>query len=230
METTKHRVTIKGTKDGLHFYLDDDCSFDEVVDELRDKIVGAPNQQLLRGPTVDVTVYVGYRHLHPEQIDRLRNVIHLQDNFRLKGIHSEVVTREEAERMARRQALRVVTRSVRSGQVLVHDGDLLLLGDVNPGGSVVCTGNIFILGRLYGMAHAGSAGNRQAIITAAVFQPTQLRIADCISRAPDGWTEAGEGMEFAYLDEENRILVDNIRRLHDVRPHFQPWWSDTVER
>jgi len=171
---------------------------------------------------IDVTVHVGYRHLRPEQADQLRNVIHLQDNFRLKGIHSEVVTREEAERMARRQALRVVTRSVRSGQVLVHDGDLLLLGDVNPGGSVVCTGNIFILGRLLGMAHAGSAGNRQAIITAAVFQPTQLRIANCISRAPDQWTDAGEGMEFAYLDEDNRILVDNIRSSTTCGRTFNP--------
>ena len=38
-------------------------------------------------------------------------------------------------------------------------GDLLLIGDVNPGGTVMAGGNIFIMGSLKGIAHAGCYGN-----------------------------------------------------------------------
>lgn len=54
------------------------------------------------------------------------------------------------------------------------EGDLLLVGDVNPGGKVISTGNIYIMGNLYGIAHAGVMGDREAFITASYMKPTQL--------------------------------------------------------
>ena len=44
-----------------------------------------------------------------------------------------------------------VARIIRSGQVLQVAGDLLLIGDVNPGGTVIAGGNIFIMGALKGL-------------------------------------------------------------------------------
>ena len=64
-------------------------------------------------------------------------------------------------------------------------GDLLLIGDVNPGGTVIAGGNIFIMGALKGFAHAGCYGNDQAVIAASSMKPSQLRISDCLNRAPD---------------------------------------------
>ena len=46
--------------------------------------------------------------------------------------------------------------TVRSGEYLDSPGDLLILGDVNPGAKVSAEGNIIIWGRLLGIAHAGS--------------------------------------------------------------------------
>src|SRR5699024_6098067 len=129
----------------------------------------------------------------------------------------------------------------RSGQVLRVEGDLLLIGDVNPGGKVVATGDIYIMGNLRGIAHAGINGNRKAIIAAsymkptqlriadyisrswvgfmydaammAYMKPTQLRIADYISRAPDYETD-GVYMECGFIDEEKDIiLIDRLQVL-----------------
>jgi septum site-determining protein MinC len=36
------------------------------------------------------------------------------------------------------------------------------------------------------MVHAGTSGNEKAVIAAFSLQPTQLRIASIITRAPDG--------------------------------------------
>ena len=46
-------------------------------------------------------------------------------------------------------------------KLLQADGDLVVIGDVNPNGRVVAAGNIYVLGRLKGIAHAGSNGNRE---------------------------------------------------------------------
>jgi septum site-determining protein MinC len=75
--------------------------------------------------------------------------------------------------------------TVRSGVEIRHPGTIVILGDLNPGGSVVAQGDIFVWGRLRGVAHAGANGNRNCRIMALQMEPTQLRIADAVARAPE---------------------------------------------
>jgi septum site-determining protein MinC len=81
---------------------------------------------------------------------------------------------------------RFISSTIRSGQDVDFPGNIVIIGDVNAGGKVKAEGNIIVLGSLRGVAHGGSSGNQKAIIAAYSLQPTQLRIADIISRAPDG--------------------------------------------
>tara|TARA_Y100001968_G_C19198922_1_gene638964 strand:- start:194 stop:841 length:648 start_codon:yes stop_codon:yes gene_type:complete len=74
--------------------------------------------------------------------------------------------------------------TLRSGEYLDSPGDLLILGDVNPGAVVSAEGNVIIWGRLLGIAHAGSKGNSQAKISALQLRPVQLRIANKVARGP----------------------------------------------
>jgi septum site-determining protein MinC len=75
--------------------------------------------------------------------------------------------------------------TVRSGGEIRHPGSVIIFGDVNPGGMVVADGDILIWGRLRGVAHAGAGGNRECLIMALQMEPTQLRIADAVARAPE---------------------------------------------
>ncbi len=75
--------------------------------------------------------------------------------------------------------------TVRSGVEIRHPGSVIILGDVNPGGIVVADGDILVWGRLRGIAHAGAGGNRECLIMALQMEPTQLRIADAVARAPE---------------------------------------------
>lgn len=74
--------------------------------------------------------------------------------------------------------------TVRSGVEIRHSGTVVILGDLNPGGVVVAAGDILVWGRLRGIAHAGASGNSQCLIMALQMEPTQLRIADYVARAP----------------------------------------------
>ncbi|MBH8551622.1 septum site-determining protein MinC [Nostocaceae cyanobacterium CENA357] len=75
--------------------------------------------------------------------------------------------------------------TVRSGTEIRHAGTVILLGDLNPGGIVVAEGDILVWGRLRGIAHAGAGGNSECLIMALQMEPTQLRIADAVARAPE---------------------------------------------
>lgn len=159
MAATKHKVTIKGTKDGLLFYMDDTCSFDELIHELKEKMENS-HQRFLSGPLMKITIKIGYRYLTAEQEDILRETIRSKGNLIIESIDSNVITKEEAllEKLA--SQVKIETRTVRSGQVLEQTGDLLLLGDVNPGGTVRCSGNIFVMARC-GDGSCGNGGRRR---------------------------------------------------------------------
>ena len=94
--------------------------------------------------------------------------------------------------------------TIRSGMEIRHAGTVVILGDVNPGGSLVAEGDIVVWGRLKGLAHAGAKGNRQCRIMTLHMEPTQLRIADKVARPP-------ETHPTAYLPEVAYIGESGIR-------------------
>lgn len=78
-----------------------------------------------------------------------------------------------------------VEATVRSGMEIRHPGTVIILGDVNPGSSIVAEGDIVVWGSLRGVAHAGSGGNERCLIMALRLEPTQLRIGEHVARAPE---------------------------------------------
>lgn len=204
---SKH-VTIKGIKDGLVFLLDDKCPFEELLDELRYKLEHS-HQNILTGPIVHVDVKLGERTVSEEHKEAVLDILRGQGNLLIRSVES---LDPEPEVKEDPNALFTMSGIVRSGQVLHHRGNLLFLGDVNPGGTITCTGDIYILGALRGMAHAGVEGNEEAVICASLLAPTQLRIADMISRPPDEWETRESSMEFAYLLDG----VMQIDKMHNI--------------
>lgn len=99
---------------------------------------------------------------------------------------------------------RVVMGPVRSGVILEHFGHLVIFGDINPGAEVRATGNIVVLGRLRGTAHAG-IGQDVGFILALRLEPQQLRIGRQVARAADSDTPASEP-ELAYGTGDNIIV------------------------
>ena len=79
----------------------------------------------------------------------------------------------------------VVRRTLRSGQRLRHPGDIVIVGDVNPGAEVVAGGDIVVWGRARGILRAGALGNEDAVICALDLSPLQLRIAGYIALSPE---------------------------------------------
>ena len=74
--------------------------------------------------------------------------------------------------------------TVRSGDRISSNGNLCIIGDVNPGAIVSARKNIYVWGKLLGIAFAGKNGNKNATIGSLYLKPLQLRIADVIAIGP----------------------------------------------
>ncbi|CAN0247870.1 unnamed protein product, partial [Phaeothamnion confervicola] len=76
------------------------------------------------------------------------------------------------------EATLYIRRTMRSGARAMYPGNIVVMGDVNPGAEIEAEGDIIVIGNLRGKAHAGSGGNAAAQVWSLALQPIQLRIAD----------------------------------------------------
>ncbi|TMU85695.1 septum site-determining protein MinC [Bacillus sp. BHET2] len=220
MNNKKPNVMIKGTKEGLTLHLNDQCSFHELKKELDDKL-SAHYRETEGAPLLTVNIQTGNRYLVDDQIEELKDIVRQKRNLVVNEVWSNVITKNDAEKLIDERNIETMTGVIRSGQVVEITGDILIVGDVNPGGKVLAGGNIYILGSLKGIAHAGCNGNQDAVIVASKMVPSQLRIADSLNRAPDRVEEEDDReMECAYVDDNGQIVVDRLQVLKHLRPNI----------
>ena len=111
------------------------------------------------------------------------------------------------------EEVRYIRHTLRSGQVeRFLEGNIIVLGDVNPGAEVIATGDIIVLGVLRGVAHAGALGDTSSVIIALNLVPTQLRIGHFITRAPSGRQGISQKAEIARVSEK-AIIVEEYSGL-----------------
>jgi septum site-determining protein MinC len=95
--------------------------------------------------------------------------------------------------------------TLRGGQALHNLGNLVVIGDVNPGAELVASGAIVVFGALRGVAHAGAQGDRTARVIALELAATQLRIATAIATGDGG--DKPRGPEHASIVGDRIVVV-----------------------
>jgi len=78
-----------------------------------------------------------------------------------------------------------INQTLRSGQTVNYEGNILIIGDAHPGSEIIAGGDITVWGILGGIAHAGSNGNVTSKVRALKLNAIQLRIAGLYARRND---------------------------------------------
>ena len=99
--------------------------------------------------------------------------------------------------------------TVRSGERISSNGNLCIIGDVNPGAIVSAKKNIYVWGKLLGIAFAGKSGNKNASIASLYLNPLQLRIADVIAIGPKDKPKNCYP-EIAVIDNQTIIIKPHL--------------------
>ncbi len=98
-------------------------------------------------------------------------------------------------------------QTVRSGQVIKSNGNVVIIGDCHPGCEIHAAGDITVWGILGGIAHAGCNGNTKARIRALNLNAIQLRIADSYARRPDH-------IKNIYVEKSNNFTPEEARNIN----------------
>lgn len=203
-------VVFKGTKEGIIIHLPDKKDFQQILDILDNKINKA--KSFFSG--AHVVLNFGRRLPTPDEEKILKNLI----NNKYGMVLTKIVTPVEEKKLLKikhqeeKDHPLVLKRTIRSGQKIYHDSTLIVLGDVNPGAELVSKGDIFVLGSLRGIAHAGVSGDLDSIVAAFRLQPTQLRIGNILARAPDDEASAPEFPEVARV-KDGIIIIEPYTNL-----------------
>lgn len=95
-------------------------------------------------------------------------------------------------------------QTLRSGQTMSYDGNIVLIGDANAGSEIIAKGDITVWGVLAGIAHAGARGNDYAKIRALKVNAIQLRISGYYARRPDS-------MNIPFIQRSNEFTPEEAR-------------------
>ncbi len=97
--------------------------------------------------------------------------------------------------------LKIITKNIRSGQVIIDPGDLLIIGNINHGAEVVAGGSVVVYGGIYGVVKAGLNKGYDSVVIGLDFRPTLIQIVDKTSHEKCGGIPA-----IAYF-KSGRIIV-----------------------
>ena len=105
-----------------------------------------------------------------------------------------------------------LNQTLRSGQTVNYEGNILIIGDAHPGSEIVAGGDITVWGILGGIAHAGSNGNITSKVRALKLNAIQLRIAGLYARRNDTLNipyvqKSNEFTPEEALIEEGKIVI-----------------------
>ncbi|NLM28275.1 MAG: septum site-determining protein MinC [Clostridiaceae bacterium] len=201
MENAKNQIAFKGTADGLVIIIPGEMETKEILEQVALKVKAA--EKFFRGAKLKV-MYRG-RKLTEEEEEMLVQMMVVNSGVSIESIRFDPEQpqpeREKPSKLSGMPIRKIffkeieegpckfIKGTVRGGTRILYEGNVVVLGDANPGSEIVASGNVVIMGTIRGMVHAGADGNRNAIVAALRLCPTQLRIADLITRCPETYEE-----------------------------------------
>lgn len=227
-------VTIKGNGSGLEIVLSEKSPYPILREELLSKMKKHPSFF----KNTDMRVIIRGKFLSPAQRKELKQVFAMDfgihdvlygdeaDMQREVERHIKAASEtrkakwQDDERETEPELIKVlepdaksmfIMDTVRNGQRIESQGDIVVIGDVNSGAELIAGGSIAVFGKLRGLAHAGCSGDREhACIAALSLSPKQLRLAGKI--VSFGHERGQKGPEVARLDKEGQVVIRPIGR------------------
>ncbi|AVK49597.1 MULTISPECIES: septum site-determining protein MinC [Clostridium] len=183
-------ILIKGNKDGINTTINMNkfACFDDMLVLLIKKL--SKGKHFYKGTTL--ILRIDLKLVNKKEVgilkEKLLTQIELKDIV-LEDIEKEIEQVNEKEVKVfsgvYEGKTKFIRKTVRSGECINYQGNIVIVGDINSGAEVYAAGNVIVLGRIRGKVSAGTNGNIKAVIAAFLLQPELLKIANVIAMSPD---------------------------------------------
>ena len=179
----KDLVVIKSYPNGITLHLNEEASFDDILDEIAGKFSEAKG---FFG-TASMALSIEGRSVTGAEEIAVLDTIRKNSSVNVVCI----VGRDDAVNKNFIKALAHMEKKLNGGddgqffkgtlknnEVIETDNSIIILGDVYPGSAVISAKNIIVLGGLYGEAYAGGNGMEGAFVAALEMEPERIIIGD----------------------------------------------------
>ncbi|WP_026886262.1 septum site-determining protein MinC [Clostridium beijerinckii] len=183
-------ILIKGNKDGINTTINMNkfACFDDMIVLLIKKL--SKGKHFYKGTTL--ILRIDLKSVNKKELgilkEKLLTQIELKDIV-LEDIEKEIEQVNEKEVKVfsgvYEGKTKFIRKTVRGGECINYQGNIVIVGDINSGAEVYAAGNVIVLGRIRGKVSAGTNGNTKAVIAAFLLQPELLKIANVIAMSPD---------------------------------------------
>ena len=224
-----HLVTLKWNKYGVTLILDGEVGFDEILKAVEIKFKDA--SRFFKNAKTAIC-FEGRKLSDEEErqiIDVIEGTTELEiicvidvdkdrEEFFKKIVEDTIKEKEEKKQKPELPDVssgQFYRGTLRSGQILESDGDVIVLGDVNPGAKVIAARNAVILGCLKGTVYAGMNDVDNAFVVAMSMNPMQIRIGNSIARSDDNSKSKSSEPQIAFLENGNIYIEQLCKNVID---------------
>lgn len=223
----KESVVIKSNAYGIIVNLDSSIPFDELLADIGKKF--KDSAKFFKNAKMGIS-FKG-RELTEEQEKAILNIISENttmeilcvvdsNSFDEQVFKQAIQEKEEKDAELDAKDGQFYKGTLRSGQVFEAETSVVILGDVNPGATVISTGNIVVLGALKGIAYAGGNGKEGAFVAALEMNPVQIKIGDKIARCSD---------ETSFFKRRRKVSMEpKIAFVEDGNIYIEPISKDVL--
>jgi septum site-determining protein MinC len=183
-------ILIKGNKDGINttIQMNKFACFEDMLQMLIKKL--SKGKHFYKGTTL--ILKIDLKLINKKELEILKEALLTEIEIKdiaLEDIEKEIEQVNEKETRifsgVYEGKTKFIRKTIRGGQSISYQGNIVIIGDINSGSEIYATGNVIVLGVIKGKVSAGTNGNTKAVIAAFLLQPEILKIANVIAMSPD---------------------------------------------
>lgn len=216
------QVVLKGSGNGYEIKINESCDTKLMINELSDLLNElSSNKKYNQNKNVMFELNTGNRLLLDNEKELIFNLFDQYEFFEVKSIIANVITKEDALIMKNEGRTFKSVQTIRNGQYEKVDGDVLVFGKIHKGGKLVCTGNVYILGDVEGIIHAGFPNNEEKLIIGNITDAQQVRIGEQYQILSETkFSDDNDLKSFVYVNDLHILDNGNLNDLKKISPKF----------
>ncbi|GLB46665.1 cell division inhibitor [Philodulcilactobacillus myokoensis] len=212
-------VILKGTQDGYKLFFRQSAGINDILVDLKRFLDKYKVQNSSTPQVIHFNILTGDRLLTEEDKNKVISIFKTYPNFQIDGFISNVITRSKAKIIRERNTVKTISRTIRNGQVIRLNGDVLFFGDIHEGGKLVTTGNVYILGNVYGIVHAGVPNSEDKLVIGNLHNAQQVRIGEQFDIVADK-NISNTSRTVAYINDLHVLDYGDVKNLKQINPRF----------
>ncbi len=206
-------VDFKMTKEGFVIVIKDYDSLEEVLEELTTKITqmgsffakGDKVAVMVENHTAhaqDIPKIISHVRKHGLEVSQILVGTAGKEKIKVKG-KMDMVKQPDTK-----SGTKLIKRNVRSGQIIVHSGDVMIFGNLHKGAEIMAGGSVVVFGSAMGTIRAGLNEGSSAVIAALDLRPSMMQIAGIITHA-----RGEESVPSVAHVKEGKIVIDKFNKM-----------------